>query len=83
MSTQVKVLTGEVVSAKRNKTITVKIERKAMHPKYKKYITRSTKLHAHDESNLCAEGDIVTIKASRPISKTKTWLLMSIVEKNK
>ena len=83
MSTQVKVLTGEVVSAKRNKTITVKIERRAMHPKYKKYITRSTKLHAHDEENLCAEGDIVTIKASRPISKTKTWLLMSVVEKNK
>lgn len=83
MSTQIKVLTGEVVSAKRNKTITVKIERRAMHPKYKKYITRSTKLHAHDEENLCAEGDIVTIKASRPISKTKTWLLMSIVEKNK
>lgn len=83
MSDQVKTLTGEVVSAKRNKTITVKVERKAMHPKYKKYITRSTKLHAHDESNACSEGDIVSIRESRPISKTKTWLLSEIIEKNK
>lgn len=83
MSDQVKVLTGEVVSSKRDKTITVKIERKAMHPKYKKYITRTTKLHAHDEANACGEGDIVSIKECRPISKTKTWQLMEIVEKNK
>ena len=83
MSNQVKTLTGEVVSAKRNKTITVKVERKAMHPKYKKYITRSTKLHAHDESNVCSEGDIVSIRECRPISKTKTWLLSEVIEKNK
>ncbi len=83
MSDQVKTLTGEVVSAKRNKTITVKVERKAMHPKYKKYITRSTKLHAHDEANACSEGDVVSIRECRPISKTKTWLLFEIIEKNK
>ena len=83
MSDQVKILTGEVVSAKRDKTITVKVERKAMHPKYKKYITRSTKLHAHDEANACAEGDVVSIRECRPISKTKTWLLFEIIEKNK
>ena len=83
MSDQVKTLTGEVVSSKRNKTITVKVERKAMHPKYKKYITRSTKLHAHDESNVCVEGDVVSIRECRPISKTKTWLLFEVIEKNK
>ena len=83
MNDQVKVLTGEVVSAKRDKTITVKVERKAMHPKYKKYITRSTKLHAHDELNACAEGDVVSIRECRPISKTKTWLLFEVLEKNK
>jgi small subunit ribosomal protein S17 len=83
MSEQVKILTGLVVSTKRDKTITVKVERKAMHPKYKKYITRSTKLHAHDEANICSEGDVVSIRESRPISKTKTWQLVGIVEKNK
>lgn len=83
MSDQVKVLTGQVVSAKRDKTITVRIERKAMHPKYKKYITRTTKFHAHDEDNSCGEGDVVSIRECRPISKTKTWQLMEIVEKNK
>lgn len=83
MSDQVKTLTGEVVSAKRDKTITVKVERKAMHPKYKKYITRSTKLHAHDEANVCSEGDVVSIRECRPISKTKTWLLSAVIEKNK
>lgn len=83
MSNQVKTLTGEVVSAGRDKTIAVKVERKAMHPKYKKYITRSTKLHAHDEENSCSVGDIVSIRECRPISKTKSWLLAEIVEKNK
>ncbi len=83
MSVQVKVLTGEVLSTKRDKTITVKVERKAMHPKYKKYVTLSTKLHVHDEENSCSKGDIVKVKESRPISKTKTWQLLEIVEKNK
>lgn len=83
MNDQVKVLTGEVVSAKRDKTITVKVERRAMHPKYKKYITRSTKFHAHDELNSCSEGDVVSIRQCRPFSKTKSWLLFEVIEKNK
>lgn len=83
MSTNAKVLTGQVVSAKRDKTITVKVVYKAMDVKYKKYLTRSTKLHAHDEDGICAEGDIVSIKESRPISKTKNWKLVEIVEKRK
>ncbi|MCD8542549.1 MAG: 30S ribosomal protein S17 [Gammaproteobacteria bacterium] len=83
MSTHAKVLTGQVVSAKRDKTITVKVVYKAMDRKYKKYLTRSTKLHAHDEDNICAEGDVVSIKESRPISKTKNWQLLEIVEKSK
>lgn len=83
MSEQVKILTGVVVSTKRDKTIAVRVERKAMHSKYKKYMTLSTKLHAHDESNSCSEGDVVSIRESRPISKTKAWQLVEIVEKNK
>ena len=83
MSVQVKVLTGEVISSQRDKTIAVKIVRKTMHPKYKKYMTRSTKLHAHDEKNECQVGDIVSIRESKPFSKTKTWALVEIVEKNK
>lgn len=83
MSDQIKVLTGEVVSSQRDKTIAVKVVRKTMHPKYKKYMTRTTKFHAHDENNECSVGDIVSICESRPISKTKTWRLVEIVEKNK
>ncbi|OUD15612.1 30S ribosomal protein S17 [Thioflexithrix psekupsensis] len=74
-------LTGRVVSNKMNKTITVLIERRVKHPKYGKFITRSTKLHAHDEENTCREGDIVTIVQSRPLSKTKAWRLESIVSR--
>jgi len=51
------------------------------HPVYGKYITRSTKLHAHDEQNVCQEGDIVTISECRPLSKTKSWTLVDVVEK--
>ncbi len=71
-------VTGKVVSDKMDKTITVLVERRVKHPIYGKYITRSTKLHAHDESNECAIGDEVTIKETRPLSKTKTWALKSI-----
>ena len=74
-------LTGKVVSNKMDKSITVLIERKVKHPVYGKYITRSTKLHAHDEQNVCQEGDIVTIVECRPLSKTKTWSLVAVVEK--
>ena len=73
-------LTGKVVSNKMDKSVTVLIERRVKHPVYGKYITRSTKLHAHDENNVCKEGDIVTIAECRPISKTKAWALVEVVE---
>ena len=66
-------MTGLVVSSKRDKTITVLVERKVKHPIYKKIVRRSTKLQAHDEANECSEGDIVTIEESKPFSKTKSW----------
>ena len=77
----VRTITGKVVSDKMDKTITVLVERRVKHELYGKYITRSTKLHAHDENNDCSEGDTVAIVESRPMSKTKTWKLQSIVEK--
>lgn len=73
-------LTGKVISNKMDKSITVLIERLVKHPKYGKYIRRSTKLHAHDENNVCQEGDIVTIAECRPLSKTKAWTLVAVVE---
>ena len=72
---------GSVVSTAMDKTITVLIERKIKHPIYKKYIRRSTKLHAHDESNECQVGDTVRIEACRPLSKTKNWRLVEVVTK--
>lgn len=84
MSEEVKTkrtIMGKVVSDKMDKTITVLIERKVKHPVYGKYITRSTKLHAHDANNECKEGDIVTITACRPLSKSKKWMLETIVER--
>jgi len=72
---------GKVVSNKMDKSITVLIERRVKHPIYGKYVKRSTKLHAHDENNECNIGDTVTIAESRPISKTKTWKLVSINER--
>ncbi|GAB6043063.1 30S ribosomal protein S17 [Endothiovibrio diazotrophicus] len=74
-------LTGRVISNKMDKSITVLVERRVKHPLYGKYIRRSTKLHAHDGDNACNEGDIVTITQCRPISKTKAWSLVEIVEK--
>ena len=75
-------LTGRVISNKMTKTVTVLIERKVKHPLYGKYITRSTKYHAHTEDAL-AEGDLVEIKECRPISKTKTWTVVRRVEASK
>ncbi len=78
----VRTLTGRVLSAKMDKTITVLIERKVKHPKYGKYIRRSTKLHAHDESNQCRANDWVMIEECRPLSKTKAWRLHKIVSRS-
>jgi small subunit ribosomal protein S17 len=74
-------VTGRVVSNKMEKSITVLVERRVKHPVYGKYVTKSSKVHAHDEANACQEGDVVTVKEVRPISKTKTWSLVSIDEK--
>lgn len=74
-------LTGRVISNKMDKTATVMIERRVRHPLYGKYIRRSTKYHVHDENNECQEGDIVTIRECRPLSKTKTFRLVSVVER--
>ena len=75
-----RVVTGKVVSNKMDKTITVLIERRERHPVYGKYLTRSSKIHAHDASNECGIGDTVTVAESRPISKSKSWKLLEIVE---
>ena len=72
--------TGKVVSNKMDKTITVLVERRVKHPVYGKYIPRSSKIHAHDEDNRCGIGDTVTVAESRPISKSKTWKLLEVVE---
>jgi small subunit ribosomal protein S17 len=72
-----RVLTGRVVSDKTDKTVTVLVERRLMHPLYKKFIRRSKRYAAHDEANLCKEGDLVSIEECRPISKTKSWLVVS------
>ncbi len=73
-------ITGRVVSSKGDKSITVMVQRQVKHPIYKKFIKRSTKLHAHDENNQCKEGDVVTIEACRPISKSKSFRLVEVVE---
>ena len=74
-------LSGAVTSDAMDKTITVVIERTIKHPVYGKYIKRSTKLHVHDENNECTKGDTVLIEQCRPISKTKSWRLVKVVEK--
>ena len=75
------VLTGRVVSDKMDKSITVLIERLVRHPLYGKQLRRSTKIKAHDENNVCQQGDLVRIKETRPISKTKSWTLVDVIEK--
>jgi small subunit ribosomal protein S17 len=74
-------LTGEVVSDKMDKTIVVMVERREKHRLYKKYIRRSSKVHAHDENNECKIGDTIAIEQCRPMSKTKAWRLHSIIER--
>jgi len=72
---------GLVVSDKMDKTVTVMVERQVKHPLYGKYIKRSTKVHAHDETNDCGEGDKVMIAECRPISKAKSWKVVEILER--
>ena len=79
----VRTLTGRVVSDKMDKTITVLIERRVKHPIYGKYVKRSTKLHAHDETNQCKTGDKVMVEETRPLSKLKRWRVVKVVEEAK
>ena len=74
-------LTGRVVSNKMDKTVTVSLERLVKHGLYGKYIRRSSKVHAHDPENTCSEGDTVRIEQTRPISKTKAWQVIEVVER--
>jgi small subunit ribosomal protein S17 len=74
-------LQGRVISDRMDKTITVLVERQVQHPIYGKFIRRSTKVHAHDENNECRAGDMVVVEQCRPLSKTKTWRLVRVVER--
>lgn len=74
-------LTGRVVSNATDKTITVLVERRVKHPIYGKYIGRSTKVHAHDEANECQVGDVVLVEQCRPLSKTKSYRLVKVLER--
>jgi small subunit ribosomal protein S17 len=78
-----KTKTGVVTSNKMAKTITIAVERKVKHPIYGKFVKKTTKFHAHDEKNECSIGDTVKIMESRPLSKTKRWRLVEVVEKVK
>ncbi|MGF1878914.1 30S ribosomal protein S17 [Photobacterium frigidiphilum] len=81
MSEQTRIQLGRVISSKMDKSIVVAIERMVKHPMYGKYIKRTTKLHAHDENNECNLGDTVEVRECRPLSKTKSWTLVRVVEK--
>jgi small subunit ribosomal protein S17 len=76
-----RLLTGKVVSNKMDKTIAVSVERLVKHPTYGKYVRRTTKLLAHDANNECKEGDTVSIKPCRPMSRRKSWVLVRVVER--
>lgn len=78
-----RVLQGQVTSNKGDKSITVHVVRYERHPVYGKFMKKTLKCHAHDEHNECNIGDIVSIQQSRPISKTKTWRLVEVIEKVK
>jgi len=74
---------GQVVSAKMDKTVVIKVSRRFPHPLYKRIITRTAKLVAHDEANECNEGDVVKVMATRPLSRTKRWRVSEIMERAK
>ena len=78
-----KIRVGKVVSDKMDKTIVVAIEDNVRHPKYGKIIKRTVKIHAHDEANTCVVGDKVAVMETRPLSKTKRWRFVEIIEKAK
>ncbi|WP_044035075.1 30S ribosomal protein S17 [Buchnera aphidicola] len=81
MMEKIRTLQGRVISNKMQKSAVVAIERFVKHVIYKKFIKRTTKLHIHDEENQCNVGDLIEIRESRPISKTKSWVLVRVIEK--
>ncbi len=83
MSDNKRTVQGRVISDKMDKSIVVAIERKVKHPIYGKFMKRTTKLHAHDENNECGIGDTVELMECRPLSKTKSWTLVNVIEKAK
>ena len=80
-ATNPRTLSGTVVSNKMDKTVVVRVERRVQHPLYGKIIRRSTKVHAHDAENQCEIGDVVTVRECAPLSKTKSWMLVSVDER--
>lgn len=82
MVDRIRILTGRVISNKMNKSAVVSVERLIKHSTYEKFIKRTTKLHVHDPNNETNIGDIIAIRACRPISKTKSWILTSIIKKS-
>ena len=78
-----KIRIGVVSSNKMDKTVTIAVERKVKHPMYGKFVKKTTKFHAHDEKNECSIGDLVKIMETRPLSKTKRWRLVEVIEKVK
>ena len=80
-TTKRKTLMGLVVSNKMDKTVVVKVERKFVHPKFKKVVKNTQKYSAHDEKNECCPGDLISIRETRPLSKTKRWRLIEIIKK--
>tara|TARA_B100000686_G_scaffold217984_1_gene225111 strand:+ start:182 stop:457 length:276 start_codon:yes stop_codon:yes gene_type:complete len=80
-TTKRKTLQGRVVSNKMDKTVVVQVERKYMHAKFKKVVKSTRKYNAHDEKNECKPGDFISIRETRPLSKTKRWLMLEIIEK--
>ncbi|KGQ70491.1 30S ribosomal protein S17 [Chelonobacter oris] len=82
MTDKIRTVQGRVISDKMDKSFTIAIERMVKHPLYGKFIRRTTKLHVHDETNEANVGDLVEIRECRPISKTKSWTLVRVVEKS-
>ena len=83
MSDKIRTLQGTVISDKMEKSFTIAIARYVKHPIYGKFIKRTTKLHVHDENNTAKAGDVVTIRESAPISKTKSWTLVDVISSPK
>jgi small subunit ribosomal protein S17 len=77
--TKAPIFTGKVVSNKMKKTVVVSVERLVKHPKYGKLLRRQTKLHVHDEAEVCQIGNVVRIRESKPISKLKNWVLVDVI----